>query len=260
MPTKRTLEEEWYLVLTEGENIPHRLRRLLAMLPSSPRCKQCNSPFKGWGGYIMHLMGRDQSRFNPRYCASCERFEHPGGAEVVLTMMFADVRGSSSLAAQTSALEFSRLINRFYNVATDVLVKHDALVDRLVGDEVVGLFIPGIAGQAHSLRAIQAAQKLLLLTGHRDSGGPWVPVGIGVHTGLAYVGVVGGDEGRPTDFTALGDNVNVTAHLASQAKAGEIFTSEAAVKASGINLDGLNHRQIQIKGKDEPEGVWVLHS
>ncbi len=94
MPTKRTLEEEWYQALTTGEDVPRHLRHLLGLLPSSPRCKLCNSPFKGWGGFLMHLIGRDQSRFNPRYCEDCERYERPGGAEVVLTMLFADVRGS----------------------------------------------------------------------------------------------------------------------------------------------------------------------
>jgi adenylate cyclase len=258
VPTKRTLEEEWYLMLTQGENVPHNLRRLMRLLPSSPRCKMCNSPFKGWGGFIMHLMGRDQSRFNPRYCEPCEQFEHPGGAEVVLTMLFADVRGSTTLAAKMSALEFSRLINRFYTVATDILVKADAMVDRLVGDEVVGLFIPGMAGPEHPRRAIQAAQSLLDLTGHSDPRGPWVPVGVGVHTGLAFVGVVGGSEDRPTDFTALGDNVNITARLASQAGIGEILITDAAYAAADLAPGNLEHQQLELKGKDEPVGVWVL--
>ena len=206
----------------------------------------------------MHLMGRDQSRFNPRYCQPCEQFEHPGGAEVVLTMLFADVRGSTNLAAKMSALEFSKLINRFYTIATDVLVKTDAMVDRLIGDEVVGLFIPGMAGPEHPQRAIRAAESLLHLTGHRDPTGPWVPVGVGIHTGLAFVGVVGGSEDHPTDFTALGDNVNIAARLASQAGAGEILVSEAAYSAAGLDLGNLEHRQLEVKGKDEPIGVWAL--
>jgi len=259
VPTKRTVEEEWFQMLTQGENVPHHLRHIMGWLPSSPRCKMCNSPFKGWGGFIMHLMGRDQSRFNPRYCQPCEQFEHPGGAEVILTMLFADVRGSTSLAANMSALEFSKLINRFYTVATDILVKTDAMVDRLIGDEVVGLFIPGMAGSEHPRRAIRAAESLLHLTGHRDPTGPWVPVGVGIHTGLAFVGVVGGSEDHPTDFTALGDNVNIAARLASQAGPGEILISDAAYTAASLDLGNPEHKQLELKGKDEPIGVWALH-
>lgn len=258
MPTEPTIEEQWYRMLTEGETIPHRLQHLLGLLPSSPRCKMCNAPFKGWGGVLMRMMGRDQSRYNPRYCEPCERFEHPGGAEVVLTMLFADVRGSTALAEQMSALEFSRLMNRFYAVATEVLVRTDAMVDRLIGDQVIGLYIPGMAGPEHPRRAIQAAQNLLQLTGHHDRKGPWLPVGVGVHTGLAFVGVVGGTEGTPTDFTALGDNVNITARLASQAGPGEILISDAAHTAAGLDLGELERRELELKGKSESTGVRVL--
>src|SRR5574341_608245 len=238
MPTEPTIEEQWYRMLTEGETIPHRLQHLLGLLPSSPRCKMCNAPFKGWGGVLMRMMGRDQSRYNPRYCEPCERFEHPGGAEVVLTMLFADVRGSTTLAEQMNAREFSRLINRFYTVATHVLIQTDALVDRLMGDQAIGLYIPGFAGPEHARRAVEAAQDLLRLTGHRDPKGPWLPVGIGVHTGPAFVGVVGGEEST-ADFTALGDNVNIAARLASQAGAGEILISDASYSAAGLDLGEL---------------------
>jgi adenylate cyclase len=158
-----------------------------------------------------------------------------------------------------SALEFTRLMNRFYAVATDVLVQTDAMVDKFVGDEVVGLYIPGIAGPEHPRRAIQAAQSLLQLTGHRERQGPWLPVGVGVHTGQAFVGVVGGTSGNPTDFTALGDNVNITARLASKAGPGEILISDAAYTAAGLDLGELERRQLELKGKSELTGVHVLH-
>jgi adenylate cyclase len=258
MPTELTIEEQWYKMLTEQEPIPRRLYHLHGMLPSDPRCKICGSPFKGWGGFIMHLMGRDQSRYNPRFCEKCKVFEHPGGAEVSLTMLFADVRGSTTLAEQMSAREFSQLINRFYTVATHVLIQTDAMVDRLMGDEAIGLYIPGFAGPEHPRKAIEAAQDLLRLTGHRDSKGPWLPVGIGVHTGTAYVGVVG-TEDSTADFTALGDNVNITARLASQAAPGEILISEATYSAAHLNFEHLEHRQMELKGKSERIGVHVLH-
>lgn len=257
MSTELTAEEEWYKMLTEGEPINRHLYHLYGLLPSNPRCKLCASPFKGWGGFIMHLLGRDQSKYNPRFCQSCEIYEQPGGAEVVLTMLFADVRGSTKLAEQMSALEFSRLINRFYTIATHVLVQTDALVDRLIGDEAIGLYIPGFAGPEHSRRAIEAAQDLLRLTGHRDSQGPWLPVGIGVHTGRAFVGVVGGED-NPADFTALGDNVNITARLASEAGPGEILISEASYAAANLNREDLERRQMELKGKSEPIGVRIL--
>lgn len=257
MPVEPTVEEQWYKMLTESETVNHRLYHLYGLLPSDPRCKLCAAPFKGIGGFIMRLLGRDQSKYNPRFCIPCETFEHPGGAEIVLTMLFADVRGSTTMAEQMSALEFSRLINRFYTVATHILIQSDAMVDRLMGDEAIGLFIPAFSGPEHPRRAVEAAQELLKQTGHRDPKGPWLPVGIGVHTGPAYVGVVG-DEGSPTDFTALGDSVNTTARLASQAGAGEILVSDVTCAAAQWNTAGLEHRQLELKGKSEPFGVHVL--
>jgi adenylate cyclase len=257
MPTEQTLEEEWYKMLTEGEPVPRHIYHFLGMLPSDPRCKLCAAPFKGLGGFVMHLLGRDQSRYNPRFCEKCKVFEHPGGAEVPLTMLFADVRGSTALAEQMSAREFGRLMNRFYTVASRVFIQTDALVDRLLGDEAIGLYIPGFAGPEHPRKAIEAAQELLRLTGHRDSKGPWLPVGVGVHTGQAFVGVVG-DEGSTADFTALGDNVNITARLASEAGPGEILISEAAYTAANLHLGNLERRLMELKGKSEPISVYVL--
>jgi len=156
-----------------------------------------------------------------------------------------------------TALEFSQLINRFYTVATHILVQTDAFVDRLMGDEAVGLFVPGFAGPEHPRRAIEAAQELLIQTGHRDPKGPWLPVGIGVHTGKAFVGVVGGED-HPADFTALGDNVNITARLASEAGPGEILISEASYAAASLKRADLERRQLELKGKSEPIAVRIL--
>jgi adenylate cyclase len=259
MPTEPTVEEQWYKMLTEGEPIPRRIYHLYGLLPSDPRCKLCAAPFKGAGGFLMHLLGRDQSRYNPRFCEKCQVFEHPGGAEIRLTMLFADVRGSTHLAEQMSAREFSRIINRFYTIASHVLIQTDAMVDRLMGDEAIGLYIPGFAGPDHPRKAIEAAQDLLRLTGHQDAKDPWLPVGIGIHTGLAFVGVVG-DESSTADFTALGDNVNITARLASEAGPGEILISEATYSAAQLDLGALERRQMELKGKSDPIEVYVFQA
>jgi adenylate cyclase len=257
MPGKST-EHDWQKFLTEGESVPRHFHHLMGLLPSNPRCKLCNSPFKGWGGYLMHLMGRDQSRYNPRYCEACEQFENPGGAVIELTMLFADVRGSTRLAEQLGARDFSALMNRFYLAASAALIQSDALVDRLIGDEAIGLYVPVFAGARHPRRAVQGAQDLLRRLGESDPAGPWLPVGIGVHTGSAWVGVVGGEDGSPTDFTALGDNVSLTARLASAAGAGEILIIDAAYAASGLNLGALERRQLELKGVSDPTSVRVL--
>ncbi len=175
-------------------------------------------------------------------------------------MLFADVRGSTALAERMSAADFSRLMNRFYAAATDVLIKTDALIDKLIGDEVVAFYLPLLTGPRHARPAVQAAQDLLRATGHGRSGGPWLPVGVGVHTGVAYFGGVGGVDGSVSDWTALGDNVNIAARLASEAGPGEALISDAAYAAAGLDLGQLEQRQLELKGKSEPVSVRVVRA
>ncbi|MCI0708060.1 MAG: adenylate/guanylate cyclase domain-containing protein [Ignavibacteriae bacterium] len=251
------VREFWYKALTEGENRNHRLFHLLGLIPANPRCKMCNAPFKGIGRIVSRLFGKKQSKQNPYFCNYC-LLTPAGGAEVELTMLFADVRGSTALAEKISPSEFSRLMERFFKVATDILVRTDALIDKLVGDQVIGLYVPGWAGKQHAHQAFMAAKELLKATGHGKEKKPWLPIGIGVHTGIAYVGAVAGAEGIITDITALGDNVNTTARLASTASAGEILITEAACNSSGIRLNDHELRLLDLKGKSSQVGVRVV--
>lgn len=122
-------------------------------------------------------------------------------------------------------------------------------MDKFVGDELVALFFPLLSGERHVARAVKAGEALLRAAGHGDPGGPWVPLGAGVHTGLAWVGAVG-DETH-TELTALGDTVNTTARLAAAASAGEILISAEAARAAGIGA-GLERRMVDLKGKAAP--------
>jgi adenylate cyclase len=259
-----TVDEMWHKHLTEGNVRTKQWRHLFGMLPSNPRCVNCHTPFAGFGSVLLRVIRgpiTQRSSKNPRYCTACHFFttQFPGGAEIELTMLFVDVRGSTTIAETMNNTEFSHLMNRFYEATIHVLVQADAFIDKLVGDEVTALFFPGYAGKDHARKAVEAGKALLQVTGYGDAGGAWVPIGVGVHTGRAWVGSIVGASGAGADFTALGDNVNIAARLASNAKAGEVLISEAAYNASGLDLGGLEQRQLELKGKSEPTGVRVLH-
>ncbi|HUF89249.1 MAG TPA: adenylate/guanylate cyclase domain-containing protein [Gemmatimonadota bacterium] len=184
----------------------------------------------------------------------------PGGAEIELSMLFVDVRGSTRLAEGMTATEFGGLMNRFYKMATDVLIESDAVIDKLVGDAVIGFYLPLFTGPNHARPAVLAARRLLEVSGHGADEGPWIEIGVGVHAGTAFVGTVGGADGTVSDITALGDNVNVGARLASMARPGEILVSEAALAAGGFDLRGLELRRLELKGKSEPIEVRVIRT
>ncbi len=246
MPDDRSesdpVNEMWRSILTQGNVRTKRHRRFYGRLPSNPRCAQCLRPFAGVGGAFIHrIQGIHRSAKNPRFCSACYGFTstHPGGAEIELTMLFVDVRGSTAIAEKMSTLEFSRLMNRFYEAAINVLIHADAFIDKLVGDEVTALFIPGFTNGEHARKAVEAGLGLLHATGHGAPGGPWVPVGVGVHTGMAWVGSIIGASGAAADFTALGDSVNIAARLASNAGKGEVLISEAAFRAAHLEMKAL---------------------
>jgi len=234
-----------------------RLRRFWRMLPSSPRCKICTSPFGAPLGPLLRLVGKGPWPGNPRYCGGCfkDLYTHRGGAEVECSFFFADIRGSTGLAETMRANEFRALLDRFYTTAADVLVAHEAVVDKFVGDEVVGIFVPAMAGTNHAQRAIDAGVALLRATGN-DGEAPWVPIGIGVNTGTAFVGTVGTAE--HVEFTALGDAVNVTARLASAAWAGELLVTDAAARAAQLPAQDLERRQLDLRGKTTTTEVLVI--
>jgi adenylate cyclase len=170
------------------------------------------------------------------------------GADVELSMLFADIRGSSEIARRMSSWEFTHLMSRFYRVAREVLVANDAIIEKFVGDAAVGLFLPFLAGPRHAQRATEAGRALLEATGHRSREGPWAPLGVGVHTGMAFVGVVGTK--KAMDFTALGDPVNLAAHLASQAAAGEMLVTEDVARVSSVTTRSPQRRRLTLKGRE----------
>lgn len=243
-------EEFWRRFLQEGgDNWKGVGRRVLKRIPSDPRCRMCASPFSGPGAPLMRMIGKRPSDANPNWCTTCFDFmaKHHGGAEVPGAMLFADIRGSTSLAEKMTAGEYHALLDRYFASATSIVFKHDGFVDKFVGDELVALFFPLLTGDRYVARAVGAAQDLLRATGHADPGGPWVPVGAGVHAGLAWFGVVG--EESHNELTAVGDTVNVAARLASLAQAGEVLVSADAAASSDLD-PGLERRSLDLKGKE----------
>ena len=263
--SKEEFEENWYWYLTgehkndiipEYERILERYRRISMLFPGNPRCFECFRPLGGLGSWLTRTY---PSRFSPRLCRTCEQImlETEAGAEVELSLLFADVRGSTTLAEQMSVSEFKSLIQRFYQATSAVLVEYNAMVNRLMGDQVIGLFVPRFAGSKHAEVAISAAREMIRATGHDNREGQRIPIGIGIHTGVAYVGSVGTSKGV-NELAVLGPAANLTARLSSLAADGEILVSEAAVNSAHISTEGLESRTLELKGISQPTVVRVL--
>ena len=232
-------------------------RRIFKRIPASPRCRMCASPFRGPGAPFMRLIGKRQSDANPNWCTSCFNVmaKHRGGADVEMAMLFADIRGSTSLAERMSSGEFHALLNRYLATATEVVFRHDGVVDKFVGDELVAMFFPLLTGERYVARTVEAGRDLLRATGHGGSGEPWVSIGVGIHAGTAWFGVLG--EGSHIEMTVVGDAVNVAARLAAAAGPGELLVSADAADAAGLDST-FARRSLALKGKELPIEVVTL--
>lgn len=255
-PGEASTSDSWRQILTGADPSMLRLRRMWSRVPSSPRCKMCAAPFRGPGRLLTRVLMHGVAASNPLLCNACfgSLRKLPGGAEVEISVLFADIRGSTAIAERTSAAEFGALVQTFYRRAASAIDDSGGIIDKFLGDGIMVLFIPVFSGELHARRAIEAGEALLRAVAdpHLMAGG--VLVGAGVNTGQAFVGTVG--SGERLDFTALGDTVNVAARLGGEAGAGELLVSDAAWRASG-RTDTLERRNVNVKGRTEPLEVVV---
>lgn len=236
-------------------------RRRFRRFPTNPRCKLCAAPFAGLGGLVFSAAGFGRFPGNPAMCKQCItqlRKNGMSGLEIPVTLLFTDVRGSTAMGERMRPTEFHAFLDHFYRLASEAIIRHDGLVDKIVGDEVIGLFFGGVSGPQHAAAAIAAALDLAERASHHEASpsGP-IPAGTAVHTGDAFVGATG-PIGAVDDFTALGDAVNTTARLASAARAGEVLISTAAAVQAGTPIEGLERRTLDIRGRTESIEVIVL--
>ena len=163
-------------------------------------------------------------------------------------MLFVDVRGFTSLAERLPPTEVMQSLNRFYSLASNAIFDYDGTLDKLVGDQVMAFFGAPLQTKDHPRRAVQAA--LRIISGMNNlAGGEHLQVGAGIATGEAFVGNVG--EGAVTDYTVLGDTVNVAARLQGVAASGEILLTEETYSHVDLEFPNAPSRELELKGKSE---------
>ena len=247
---------QWRALLTGEDPSLLKVRRRWRRVPSAPRCKVCASPFHGLGGRFARLFWHGPMPNNPLLCKACfgNLSQHPGGAEVDISIVFADVRGSTGMAERSSPSEFRGLLQDYYRAASSAIDANGGIIDKFLGDGVMALFIPVITGEDHAGRAIEAGRAILGAVEHGGLARKGLMVGAGAHTGEAFVGVVGSEE--RIDFTALGDTVNVAARLGALAAPGELLVSRTAWDRAGLPAPEVA-REVEIAGRSESLAVVV---
>src|SRR6202162_2741421 len=231
--TPTPMGAQWATILRgDGvvSNAPRLTRRLFALVPGRPRCKFCNAPYGGPLTLPFRILGSRPSNKTPHVCARCLEWAPEGGAIVPISILFADVRNYTNLTQSLSQREVPTLLDRFYDAASRVLLQQEGVLGQIAGDQVMGLFVPGLSGRDYPRKAVAAAIGLLEAVGYGEPGGPWIEIGIGISTGEEFCGNVGG--GGFKDFTAVGEVTNTAAGLTDRAVAGEVLGDQAAQAAA----------------------------
>jgi adenylate cyclase len=250
-----TSSDYWRSLLTGENQGLRRWRRVWQSVPSPPRCRVCSAPFHGVGGIAARATGFGPTGDSSILCRKCfgKLSRSPGGAELEVSILFADVHGSTAIAEQVSASAFGALLREYYGLAAAAVDRNGGVVDKFLGDGVMALFIPVITGENHAARAVAAGRAVLAAVEELSARG--LLVGAGVHAGPAYVGFIGSEQ--RSDFTAVGDTVNVAARLGAQAGPGELLVSRVAWDLAGLG-DPLHEHEVEIAGRSAPLAVVAL--
>jgi adenylate cyclase len=175
------------------------------------------------------------------------------GERSVLTVLYADIRGSTNLAERITPESLVGFINHYLGQMTEVILSYEGTLDKFVGDEVMALFGAPFPQEDHALRAVSVG--LAMQIAHQTVMNIWqargvetAPIGIGIATGEMIVGEMGCPQ--RTDYTVIGRAANLGARICSVAKGGQVLISQATydlvkelVEASpitGLHLKGLN--------------------
>ena len=204
-------------------------------------------------------------RFMPDYVVR-QLLEHPetfqlGGSNQIVTVLFADVRGFTRIAEQVAPERIVQLLNRYFSVMTEIIFAHGGTLDKFIGDGLMALFGAPAASPEDATNALATAiamqrQLRQINTYLRNMGLREISIGIGLHTGVATVGYIGSE--RRTEFTAIGDTVNLAARLEQNAKGEEILVSDATARAARPIFPLKQREPLLVKNRVQPVPIYEV--
>ena len=185
-----------------------------------------------------------------------------GGVNQTITVLFADIRGFTRLSENASPEKVVQLLNRYFSTMSEIIFKHGGTLDKFIGDGLMALFGAPHATPKDACDAIAAAIEMQRNMKNindelRAAGLGDIRIGIGLHTGEATVGYIGSE--RRSEYTAIGDTVNVSSRLESNAKPGEILVSEETRKAAGqMPCVFVPRDPIRVKNRERPVNIFEV--
>lgn len=204
-------------------------------------------------------------RFMPEYVVQ-QLLENPdsfrlGGINQTITVLFADIRGFTGIAENESPEKVVGLLNQYFTAMTEIIFEHGGTLDKYIGDGLMALFGAPTATPADATNALNAAvamqKRLAELRSEPDNlSFRAVEIGIGLHTGVATVGYIGSE--RRSEYTAIGDTVNLASRLESNTAGGMILISDATAQAAGDIFPMEKKEPLTVKNRVQPVEVYEV--
>src|SRR5262249_20926241 len=178
-----------------------------------------------------------------------------------LSVLFADIRGFTTMAESETPQETVSMLNSFFTAMANVIFRNEGNLDKFIGDCVMAVWGSPSSHPDDAARALRAALEMQseveALNRSRGAAGQRpIAIGIGVNTGQAVVGYMGSTERH--EYTAIGDSVNTAARLCSMAKPGEILASESTIRSAGSRFASIPLPVAQVRGKEKSVQVYKV--
>lgn len=205
------------------------------------------------------------ARFMPEYVVK-QLLENPdsfrlGGANQTITVLFADIRGFTAISENENPEKVVGLLNHYFSAMSEIIFDHGGTLDKYIGDGLMALFGAPTATPDDAKNALNAAvamqKRLLTLKSELDEQGfSKIAVGMGLHTGVATIGYIGSE--RRSEYTAIGDTVNLASRLESNTIGGQILISEATAEAAGDIFPLIKREPLTVKNRKQPVELYEV--
>ncbi|HSI02906.1 MAG TPA: adenylate/guanylate cyclase domain-containing protein, partial [Myxococcota bacterium] len=184
-----------------------------------------------------------------------------GGAEAQVTVLFADIRGFTTLSEQTPAAKVVALLNEYFDLMVEIVFRHGGALDKFIGDALMAVWGTPVHSDDDAKHAVAAAAEMhdtlvALNQRRRDRGEEPIAIGIGLASGSCVAGAMGAR--RRLDFTVIGDCVNLASRLAGAAGPGRIISDETTFKRAGSPATATRLEPAKVKGKAQPVQIFSL--
>ncbi|MCF6256105.1 MAG: response regulator [Gammaproteobacteria bacterium] len=238
-----------------------RMETQLSVVSANKKVFALSEDAKRRNKLLLNLFGRYVTEDVVRNLVSSPQGSKIGSELEEVTLLFADIRGFSSVTEHLSPEQVLTVLNNYYDVMIDVVNKFKGTIDKLMGDEMLVTFGVPKKRNGDAERALACALSMQLAmreVNERNQAQslPELQLGIGVNTGKVMVGNVGSD--KHASFSVVGKEVNLTAAIEAQAKGGEILISKATFMGNGLQVWTDSKRELQSKGFSHSVMVYRL--